>query len=123
MTSFKKIIKGYLEKRAQGDAVFAEKFFERCSKEKEAIADCCAYIKTEAKKEAQNGCAVIADDKVFGWAMHYFDEGVRLETIELDTKKWRILQCRGRFNKESAYHKTIVGLMEKNMNKLRQAIA
>ena len=76
MTSFEKIIKGYLEKRAQGDAVFAEKFFERCSKEKEAIADCCAYIKAEAKKEAQNGCAVIADDKVFGWAMHYFDEGV-----------------------------------------------
>ena len=76
MTSFEKIIKGYLEKRAQGDAVFAEKFFERCSKEKEAIADCCAYIKAEAKKEAQNGCAVIADDKVFGWAMHYFDEGI-----------------------------------------------
>ena len=48
--------------------------------------------------------------------------GVRLETIEVDTTKWRILQCRGRFNKESAYHKEILSLMEKNMNKLRQAI-
>ena len=76
MTSFEKIIKEHLEKRAQGDAVFAEKFIERCSKEKDAIADCCAYIKTEARKEAQNGCAVIADDKVFGWAMHYFDENI-----------------------------------------------
>ena len=48
--------------------------------------------------------------------------GVRLETIEVDTTKWRILQCRGRFNKESAHHKEILSLMEKNMNKLRQAI-
>lgn len=48
--------------------------------------------------------------------------GVRLETIEIDTKRWRILQCRGRFNKESVHHKEIVSLMEKNMNKLRQAI-
>ena len=48
--------------------------------------------------------------------------GVRLETIEIDTKRWRILQCRGRFNKDSAYHKDILNLMEKNMNKLRQAI-
>ena len=49
--------------------------------------------------------------------------GVRLETIEVDTTKWRILQCRGRFNKDSAHHKEIVSLMEKNMNKLRQATA
>ena len=48
--------------------------------------------------------------------------GVRLETIEVDTNRWRILQCRGRFNKDSAHHKEIVSLMEKNMNKLRQAI-
>ena len=77
MTSFEKIIKEYLEKRAQGDAVFAEKFIERCNKEKDAIADCCAYIMQEAKKEAVNGCAAIEDDKVFGWAMHYFDEGIK----------------------------------------------
>lgn len=48
--------------------------------------------------------------------------GVRLETIELDTKAWRILQCRGRFNKESAHHKAILSLMERNMDKLRKAI-
>ncbi len=76
MTPFEKIIKEYLEKRAQGDAVFAEKFFERCSKEKDAVSDCCTYIMQEAKKEAVNNCAAIEDDKVFGWAMHYFDEGI-----------------------------------------------
>ena len=48
--------------------------------------------------------------------------GVRLETIELDTEKWRVIQCRGRFNKESAHHKTILSVMEKNMNKIKKAI-
>lgn len=76
MTSFKSIIKEYLEKKAQGDAVFAQKFVERCNKEKDAIAGCCAFIEKEARKEAKNGCAVIEDAKVFGWAMHYFDEGI-----------------------------------------------
>lgn len=77
MSTFKKIIKEYLEKRAKGDAIFAEKFIERCRKDAKAIEGCCAYINSQARKEAQNGCAVIKDDKVFGWAMHYFDENIQ----------------------------------------------
>ena len=129
MTPFEKIIKEHLEKKAGSDAVFAEKFIERCKADQKAIEGCCAYITAEARKKAQNGCAVIADDEVFGWAMHhcvfsngYYKKegilvltarkaGVRLETIELDTKAWRILQCRGRFNKESAHHKEILSLI------------
>jgi hypothetical protein len=47
--------------------------------------------------------------------------GIRLETIEVDTKRWKIIQCRGRFNQDSSHHKAILDLMEKNMNKLRMA--
>lgn len=47
--------------------------------------------------------------------------GVRLETIEVDTTRWKIIQCRGRFNQDSSHHKAILNLMEKNMNKLRMA--
>jgi hypothetical protein len=47
--------------------------------------------------------------------------GIRLETIEVDTKRWKIIQCRGRFNQDSSHHKAIMNLMEKNMNKLRMA--
>lgn len=47
--------------------------------------------------------------------------GVRLETIEVDTTGWKIIQCRGRFNQDSSHHKAILNLMEKNMNKLRMA--
>lgn len=78
--TFEKIIKEYLEGRAKSDAIFAEKFFERCAKEEKAIEGCCSYIKSMAKKEAQGGCAVIEDDKVFGWAMHYFDENIAAPT-------------------------------------------
>ncbi len=75
--SFEKIIKDYLVKKASSDAVFAEKFYERMAKEGDkAIEGCCSYIKNQARKEAQRGCAVIEDAKVFGWAMHYIDENI-----------------------------------------------
>lgn len=75
--SFEKIIKDYLVGRANSDAVFAEKFYERMNKEGDkAIDGCCSYIKNQARKEAQSGCAVIEDAKVFGWAMHYIDENI-----------------------------------------------
>lgn len=72
MNTFEKIIKDYIKKFAQGDAVFASKY-EKSGKD---IEGCCKYIKSEARKQAQNGCAVIKDDEVFGWAVHYFDEGL-----------------------------------------------
>ena len=72
MNTFEKIIKDYVEKFAQGDAVFASKY-EKSGKD---IEGCCRYIKSEARKQAQNGCAAITDDEVFGWAVHYFDEGL-----------------------------------------------
>ena len=80
MTPFEKIIKEHLEKKAGSDAVFAEKFIERCKADQKAIEGCCAYITAEAKKKAQNGCAVIADDEVFGWAIHFFDENLTAPT-------------------------------------------
>ena len=73
MNTFEKIIKDYIEKFAQGDAVFASKY-EKSGKD---IEGCCRYIKSEARKQAQNGCAAIKDDEVFGWAIHYFDEGLK----------------------------------------------
>lgn len=77
MNTFEKIIKDHLEKMAQGDAVFAQKFYDRCEKEKDAIKDCCSYITSEAKKQAQGECAVVEDAEVFGWAIHFFDENIQ----------------------------------------------
>jgi len=32
------------------------------------------FIRGEAKKQAENGVAIIEDEVVYGWAIHYFDE-------------------------------------------------
>lgn len=70
MNTFEKIIKDYIESACKTDAVLAVKY-EKSGKD---IEGCCKYIKSEARKQAQNGCAAIKDDEVFGWAVHYFDE-------------------------------------------------
>ena len=70
MNTFEKIIKDYIESACKTDAVLAGKY-EKSGKD---IEGCCKYIKSEARKKAQNGCAVIEDAEVFGWAVHYFDE-------------------------------------------------
>uniref|UniRef100_UPI00359C885E Cas9 inhibitor AcrIIA9 family protein n=1 Tax=Thomasclavelia spiroformis TaxID=29348 RepID=UPI00359C885E len=38
------------------------------------ITDMFKYIENQARKQAVNGCAMIEDQEVFGWAVHYYDE-------------------------------------------------
>lgn len=42
-----------------------------------------------------------------------------IETIEIDLKKKTILQCRGRFNSDSQYHKEIKELVNNNINTIK----
>lgn len=63
-------IKAYLDKRAEEDPLFAVTY----AKENKNIKDCYSYITSQAKKQASNGCAMIEDDVVYGWAVHYYDE-------------------------------------------------
>lgn len=41
---------------------------------KKTLSGFWTYATAEAKKRAQNGCAAIEDEVVFGWAIHYFEE-------------------------------------------------
>ena len=47
---------------------------EKYLNEDKSIKQMVSFIKTEAKKEAKNGIAWVEDKKVFGWAIHYWDE-------------------------------------------------
>ena len=76
-TSFEEIIRDYLNNEAKNDPAFAEKWDKRKANDNDAVKGCCSYIMAEAKKKAQNGCAVIADAEVFGWAFHYIQEGLK----------------------------------------------
>lgn len=70
--SFEQVIQTYLAKRAAEDELFAVKYKD----ENKSVTKCCAYIKEQARKKAQNGCAIIEDAQVFGWAVHYYDESM-----------------------------------------------
>ena len=70
MNQFEEVIKAHLEGVAEKDTEFAKKY------NPEKVGGCCRYIMKEAQKRAQDGCAVIADEEVYGWAIHFFDEGL-----------------------------------------------
>ena len=65
--SFKDTIKAYLDQRAQSDPLFATSY----QKTGKSIDECCNYIVQEVQKMHVNG---LADDEVFGLAVHYYDE-------------------------------------------------
>lgn len=67
----KKVIKEYLLKYAIDNSW--NKFDES------KLDKCIAYIKSQARKRAEDGVAVIEDKEVYGWAVHYFDEDGNVE--------------------------------------------
>lgn len=64
---FKDTIKAYLDRKAEKDELFAEKY----RNEKKNIDECCSFIISEVRK--MNVCG-LADEEVYGLAIHYYDE-------------------------------------------------
>jgi hypothetical protein len=80
---FKEIIKAHLDKMAQQDFAFAERY----KLESKSLDKCLKYITSEAKKRAKNGCAAIEDAVVYGWAVHYYQE----DNIKTDDVKAKVV--------------------------------
>ena len=64
------VIGNYLMERAKTDASVANNL----KKENKSLKRCFQFIIDEAKKQQKNNCAMVKDDVVFGWAVHYYDE-------------------------------------------------
>lgn len=47
---------------------------EKYLNEEKSLKQMVEFIKSNAKKQAQNGIAMIEDETVYSWAIHYFDE-------------------------------------------------
>ena len=62
------IVLDYLEKNA------SDSLIERINGGEKTISQCWNYIISQAKEQAQNGCACIDDATAFGWAIHFFEE-------------------------------------------------
>lgn len=65
--TFEQTIKAYLDKRAETDSLFAEKY----KNEKKNIAECCKFIISQVHKM---GVCGLTDEEVYGIAVHYYDE-------------------------------------------------
>ena len=76
---FKEIIKRHLDKMAQQDFAFAERYKD----EKKSLDKCIQYITSQAKKQAKGNCAAIEDAVVYGWAVHYYqEENIKVEEVK-----------------------------------------
>lgn len=55
--------------------------------EEKTLSGMINFIKTKAREKAVNNMAMVKDEEVYGWAIHYFDEsnadlGIKKETPE-----------------------------------------
>ena len=67
-TKNEEIILAYVEANASDTLV------KKIIESKKSLSQCMAFIKTQARSKAKNGVAMIEDEEVFGWAMHFFEE-------------------------------------------------
>lgn len=49
--------------------------------------------------------------------------GKRLETIEVDIRQRKVVQCRGAYNKNTEYHDRIIDLVNKNIHLIRKRVS
>lgn len=68
--AYKKVILKYLKERIQND----ENLREACKKPNKTLDGVIAYVIAEARKQQKNNVAVIPDDEVFNWVVHYIQE-------------------------------------------------
>lgn len=70
----------------------------------------CVFVNEYYKKD--NSLILSAKDK----------DGNRLETIEVNTKTFQVIQSRGVCNQNTPHHNEIINLVNNNMYRIRQAI-
>ena len=110
---FKEIIKAHLDKMAQQDFAFAERY----KLESKNLNSCCDYIRSEAKKHAKAGCAAIEDAVVYGWAVHYYmEDSVKIDT----TAQAKVVAPKAEKPKESTPKQVKALVKDKQENKCIQ---
>lgn len=71
MNNHEQVIKNYLETQIVEDAALKEKY------DPEKLSACYKYIVSQARKQADNGCAMIEDAVVYKWARDFYLEGTQ----------------------------------------------
>lgn len=77
-----------IEQLKQQDKKYAQKIadylIERCEEDKnleekilntqKTLVGCIKYCKDQAREQAEDGCAIVCDEEVYQWCVHYFLE-------------------------------------------------
>lgn len=67
---YKRMIAQAVQKRMDEDPLFKAK----CDSSTKTLEGVLSYVKGEARKRSEGNCAVIADEEVYQWAVHYVIE-------------------------------------------------
>lgn len=67
---YKRMIAQALQKRMEEDPLFKAK----CDSSTKTLEGVLSYVKGEARNQSEGSCAVIADEEVYQWAVHYVME-------------------------------------------------
>lgn len=67
--------------------VSREDMNEKYLNEEKSLKQMVEFIRNNAKKQAQDGIAIIEDSTVYGWAIHYWDESNEDLKLKASNKK------------------------------------
>ena len=76
---YAQVIADYLINRCEIDKELEEKILATSK----TLKGCVEYCKFEARKQAEDNVAIIKDEEVYGWCVHYFLE----DTIDFEKKE------------------------------------
>lgn len=82
--------------------------------EEKTLKQMTEFIKGQAQKQSHDGMAMVEDEVVYGWAIHYFDE--TNDKLELSTKTTNETNTRNKSNEENKTTK-------KNIDKSQKWVA
>ena len=86
----------HLKKIAITDPEFEKKVLESGK----TLDDCFKYITNEARRYVKHNCAMVHDEEVFGWAVHFYDEGGKPEGYKPPVVKQKVEVVRAEKPKE-----------------------
>lgn len=76
------------------------------------LKQCFGYIQSQARKEATNGCAMIEDKVVYGWAVHFFEEdGIEAVAVPARTEQPRKKACKPTVEKKDEEQMSLFALL------------
>lgn len=82
LSEYESVILSEMNKRAQTDTLLAKGLTDK----DKSIQDCYNYVRERARKKAVSGCAMIEDNEVYGWAVHYYIEPKEVIDKEMGPK-------------------------------------